>query len=403
MEQTSTPPNRKKKKRFRKFGILLVCLLLLALGSFTYVSNHPRAKMLLSVVYFMQHTLNDPAYIAYHIDIMELCQDYFNGNISFEGKAYMNDIKNFNYSSSMNISGERSFEQKKLSIISDMDVLTLNVGEMDFYMNANTFYFMVPMLDNLSYAMTTNNTYFKKAPEFTHDIDQEWFHDNFSNIIELTRQIQIDETGKVHTDSAGKKSHEYLVTIPKGCGGFIWELLGMETPDYDIRVSLYLTNLCQMSRMEVDLSDITEGASMVIDGTDVSTCILSYELPDDERMTLTYVRNPSVTHVNFLYMDCLYETNQGDDFTASGYITAEPDDTGCKINIKNLSVNQGEELLGNFSFVGTITKKMSLPDIFRNADLDSPDMEHIDWKTVRNDTDGFVQDVIDEAKKRLAD
>ena len=46
---------------------------------------------------------------------------------------------------------------------------------------------------------------------------------------------------------------------------------------------------------------------------------------------------------------------------------------------------------------------MSLPDIFRNADLDSPDIEHIDWKTVRNDTDGFVQDVIDEAKKRLAD
>ena len=105
--------------------------------------------MLLSVIYFMQDTLKDPAYIAYHIDIMELCQDYFNGDISFEGKAYMNDIKNFNYSSSMDISGESSFAQKKLSIISDMDVLTLNVGEMDFYMNPNTVYFMVPMLDNL--------------------------------------------------------------------------------------------------------------------------------------------------------------------------------------------------------------------------------------------------------------
>lgn len=93
--------------------------------------------MLLSVIYFMQDTLKDPAYIAYHIDIMELCQDYFNGDISFEGKAYLNDIKNFKYSSSMDISGERSFAQKKLSIISDMDVLTLNVGEMDFYMNPN--------------------------------------------------------------------------------------------------------------------------------------------------------------------------------------------------------------------------------------------------------------------------
>ena len=141
-------------------------------------------------------------------------------------------------------------------------------------MNPNTVYFMVPMLDNLSYAMTTGNTYFKKAPELTHDIDQEWFHDNFSNIIELTRQIQIEETGKTRTDSDDVKSHEYLVTIPEGSGDFIWELLGMDAPDYDIRISLYLTGLCRMSRMEVDLSDITKGASMIIDGriADIGEC-----------------------------------------------------------------------------------------------------------------------------------
>ena len=351
MEQSKTDPGRKKKKPLRRCGIFFACLLFLFLCSFVYISKNPRARMLLSVIYFMQDTLKDPAYIAYHIDIMELCQDYFNGDISFEGKAYLNDIKNFKYSSSMDISGERSFAQKKLSIISDMDVLTLNVGEMDFYMNPNTVYFMVPMLDNLSYAMTTSNTYFKKAPELTHDIDQEWFHDNFSNIIELTRQIQIEETGK----------------------------------------------------MEVDLSDITEGASMIIDGTDAGTCILSYEMPNGERLTLTYVRNPSVTHVNFIYMDCLYETNQGDNFTASGYITTQPDDNGCEINVKNLSVMQGDDLLGTFSFIGTITKEKNLPDVFRGADLDSPDMEHIDWQTVRDDTEDFIQDVIDEAKKRLTE
>ena len=120
-------------------------------------------------------------------------------------------------------------------------------------------------------------------------------------------------------------------------------------------------------------------------------------------MTLTYVRNPSVTHVNFIYMDCLYETDQGDNFTASGYITTQPDDNGCEINVKNLSVMQGDELLGTFSFIGTITKEKNLPDVFRGADLDSPDMEHIDWQTVRNDTEGFIQDVIDEAKKRLTE
>ncbi len=64
------------------------------------------------------------------------------------------------------------------------------------------------------------------------------FTTTFSNIIELTRQIQIEETGKTRTDSDDVKSHEYLVTIPEGSGGFIWELLGMDTPDYDIRVSV---------------------------------------------------------------------------------------------------------------------------------------------------------------------
>lgn len=50
---------------------------------------------------------------------------------------------------------------------------------------------------------------------------------------------------------------------------------------------------------------------------------------------------------------------------------------------------QGDELLGTFSFIGTITKEKNLPDVFRDADLDSPDMEHIDWQTVRDDTEGF--------------
>lgn len=271
MEQTKTDPGRKKKKPLRRCGIFFACLLFLFLCSFVYISKNPRARMLLSVIYFMQDTLKDPAYIAYHIDIMELCQDYFNGDISFEGKAYLNDIKNFKYSSSMDISGERSFTQKKLSIISDMDVLTLNVGEMDFYMNPNTVYFMVPMLDNLSYAMTTGNTYFKKAPELTHDIDQEWFHDNFSNIIELTRQIQIEETGKTRTDSDDVKSHEYLVTIPEGSGDFIWELLGMDAPDYDIRISLYLTGLCRMSRMEIQ-TGYSYGYPMSVVSAHVSSC-----------------------------------------------------------------------------------------------------------------------------------
>ena len=69
MEQTKTDPGRKKKKPLRRCGIFFACLLFLFLCSFVYISKNPRARMLLSVIYFMQDTLKDPAYIAYHIDI----------------------------------------------------------------------------------------------------------------------------------------------------------------------------------------------------------------------------------------------------------------------------------------------------------------------------------------------
>ena len=36
---------------------------------------------------------------------------------------------------------------------------------------------------------------------------------------------------------------------------------------------------------------------MIIDGTDAGTCILSYEMPNGERMTLTYVRNVGIRFV----------------------------------------------------------------------------------------------------------
>ena len=87
-------------------------MLFLFLCSFVYISKNPRARMLLSVIYFMQDTLKDPAYIAYHIDIMELCQDYFNGDISFEGKAYMNDIKILITTSSWTSPGSALYTEK---------------------------------------------------------------------------------------------------------------------------------------------------------------------------------------------------------------------------------------------------------------------------------------------------
>ena len=135
MEQTKTDPGRKKKKPLRRCGIFFACLLFLFLCSFVYISKNPRARMLLSVIYFMQDTLKDPAYIAYHIDIMELCQDYFNGDISFEGKAYLNDIKNFKCSCSMDISGKRRkrlWEPYLFTIRSTLRIQSSNSPEYTF-------------------------------------------------------------------------------------------------------------------------------------------------------------------------------------------------------------------------------------------------------------------------------
>ena len=56
MEQTKTDPGRKRKTSSQMWHIF-ACLLILFLGGLTYISRNPRAKMLMSVIYFMQDTL----------------------------------------------------------------------------------------------------------------------------------------------------------------------------------------------------------------------------------------------------------------------------------------------------------------------------------------------------------
>lgn len=56
--------------------------------------------------------------------------------------------------------------------------------------------------------------------------------------------------------------------------------------------SMYLTKHNHLRRLSVDMSDVLDGASMVVDGEDVGTAYMYYELPDDERVEMKMVRNP---------------------------------------------------------------------------------------------------------------
>lgn len=61
-------------------------------------------------------------------------------------------------------------------------------------------------------------------------------------------------------------------------------------PRYDVVCSMYLTKHNHLRRLSVDMSDVLDGASMVVDGEDVGTAYMYYELPDDERVEMKMVR-----------------------------------------------------------------------------------------------------------------
>jgi hypothetical protein len=301
----------------------------------------------------------------------------------------------------MAVEGSRSFSQKKMSFHADMDVLWFNVGELDLYAAEDTVYMIVPMLDNMSEAFDTGNDLFLKAPELSSDINRQWFHDNAGNIIELMQQIQVEETGKTITDVDGTVSREYRVTIPQGTGGFLWELLGMDAPEYDITVSIYLTPRYHMRRIEMDLSDLVEDTTLVVDGEDVGTLILTRRLPENEQAVMTAVRNSDITYTNVITMNLAYYTNTSDVYEADMYLTIDPQEDYTGLKISDITVTKGDATLAEGSFEGTVSKTQDLPDVFADITMDLNTIETIRWEDIRNDTEGFINDMIERAKENM--
>lgn len=382
----------------KKIGIAIAIVLFITLViSATVCLGNPRIRLLLSVMHFSEKTLKDPSYILYDVDIMEVFRDYSNGDTQIDGRLNLSKVKNLNMSMYSNVSINRSFEQKKMAANSQIEVLFQEIGDMELYAQDSTFYIVVPMLDDLSYAFQTDVNLFMKMPSLTSDLNREWFKENRKNIIDLMNQIGLEESKNQIVDSDGTISEEFVVTIQRGDGHFIWELLGMEDPDYDVVVSMYLTPQNHLRRMIIDLKDELPGAVLTLDGENVGTGIFTYELPDNERVILTMTR--SNEHANWIDLECIYKVNAGEDYVLTAAMTWEKKEEGFDVRLRNGLVKNGSDVWARGSFKGTVLPIHITEDVFKNVNVDLTSLERIDWRELRDNTDAFVDDILDKIKE----
>lgn len=382
------------KKTKIRISILLVLVAILIIG-ISVVMRNPRVKLLYSVINFSESTLKNEGYLLYGVDIMEVFSDYANSDTQITGVMGFPEIKGMNATISVDMDAERSFSQKKFASESSLNLLWAEAGQLNLYAQDKTWYISAPILGaDIGYAFPTDVDWFPKMPELTSDIDRTWFRENYSNIVKLMSQIEIEKTDKTIENDDGTESTGYSVTIHKGDGHFIWELLGTDDPDYDVNVIMYLTNHNKFRRMEVDLSDILEGATLTLDGENASTCIFTYELPDNESMDFTMTRNRETE--NWIDMTSNYYGDNGKIYQMTAGLNWEKIKNGFKMNLKNIKITCDDELLARAYFLGKVVKEEATDDLFKDKTDYLNSLEVIQWKTVRDDTESFIQDVLDK-------
>ncbi len=383
---------KRKKKRYVPIIVIGVTIVILT-GGFFAVRKNPNMRMFLSVMHFMNVTLKDPDYLLYEIDIMELCREYFNADTQIEGTAGISHMQKVKSSIFMNVDATRSFAQKRLASHMNLDFVVIDAGKLNMYAENDTLYLDAPILgDNIGYAFPTGDTLFRKAPDLQSDINQKWFRENMLNIVSLITNIGMEKTGQTMKDDDGSVSEGFVVTIPKGQGDFIWELLGMEPPEYDVVTIIYLTKDNHIRRMEMDLSHVLKGASVMIDGESMGTCYFYRELPEDEKVELSIMRNAKYDN----WMDCklTYTTNKSEILTATSNITWKNIENGFEFKVNDLVISRGEKLLGEGFFKGSVVKLDKEPDVFEGKDQYLYSLPVLDWREVRDNSETFVNDVL---------
>lgn len=384
------------KKKVRR-TLLVLLVIIAASGIFFNIQTktNPRVRLLMNTINFTEKTLKNPAYLFYGIDVMELFHKYFNANVSIEGDMSVYEVKNLGFSFGLAVDATRSFEQKKFESIARTKILGIDAGVTNFYVDDEIIYLLIPSMD-LSFAFPTGQELFQKMPDLTHDINREWFHDNAKNIFEFTGQIKIEETGDFIRETNGEKSVEYKITIPEGCGAFMWELLGMDMPDYDVVVSMYLNSRNELRRMEIDLSHVMEGAKVVLDGTDVGTLIVYSQLPDGEKSHMVMTR--AADKKNTMDFETIYDTNQDVHYTMKGSFSWTKDDSGFDVKMKDMEVLHGGDTLAKVNFNGKVKILKQEPVFYSDSDGKLQLIKRLDWKEIRDDVDGFTKEIMDKLK-----
>lgn len=343
----------------------------------------------------MQSTLKSDDYLLKDIDIMDVCRNYCNSDISFRGDLGFKKIKKVKNSVNLTVDGNRSFDQKRLSADASLDLLVFEMGELMFFAEDETVYMLAPLLgDDIGYAFPTGINLFMKAPDLTHDIDYEWFSSNLKNIYNLTKEMGIVATGNTIVDSDGTISDEFIITIPRGTGGFIWELLGMESPDYDVVCTMYLTKKNHIRRIECDLKDVLPGGYVVIDGENVGECIFTYELPENELFKVSAFRNSKVEH--WMDVDAIYYANNGQELSANMYITWEQDDSGFALKVNDINIYKDGVLQTEGYFVGNVVKEDFASDVFGGREAQLYSLEELQWRKVRDNAEEFIGDILEK-------
>lgn len=130
----------------------------------------------------------------------------------------------------------------------------------------------------------------------------------------------------------------------------------------------------------------------MLDGVSMGTCYFYYELPENERVEMTMIRNPKYKN----WMDCkmVYFTNTGEELTTTSNMTWNRDDKSFSLKVNDLLMTKGDKTMAQGFFTGEVSQLDKKPDVFEGKDEYLYGLEVLDWRKIRDDSEAFVNEVL---------
>jgi hypothetical protein len=99
-------------------------------------------------------------------------------------------------------------------------------------------------------------------------------------------------------------------------------------------------------------------------------------------------------------IECVFDTNTDTDYVFTGALTWERTESGYEIQLREIQVKYGDEMWARGSFKGTITPQEQPTDVFGQAAVDFDSLDPIDWNALRDNADGFVDDILAQIEEK---